>query len=101
MPYKDIADEQRRNRSEAARERHRRWRAANPGYYAEYRKRNKAKRDQQVVESKQRHAEHERARGMVRNRVNVQRQWPAASLFCCTDCNAQAAHYHHEDYALW
>ena len=101
MPYKDIADEQRRNRSEAARERHRRWRAANPGYYAEYRARNKAKRDAQVVESKRRNAAHEAARNMVRNRVQKQHLWPVASVFKCSDCNAQASHYHHEDYDLW
>jgi hypothetical protein len=24
-----------------------------------------------------------------------------ASVFKCSDCNAQAGHFHHEDYSLW
>ena len=94
MPYKDI---------EARREKNRRWRAANPGYYADYRAKNKAKRDAQVVESKERHKDRDRARNKVRARVNnpTRYQWPVASVFKCTDCDAQAQHYHHEDYALW
>ena len=101
MPYKDIADEQRRNRSEAARERHRRWRAANPGYYAEYRRKNKAKVDETLARSNAKHPERRRARERVNSRVLTQHQWPSASFFKCTDCSAQASHYHHEDYSLW
>ena len=28
-------------------------------------------------------------------------KWPKAKVFKCSDCEAQAAQYHHEDYSLW
>ena len=90
MPYKDI---------ELRREKNRRWRAANPGYYAKYRAQDKAKRDQQAVDSNNRHPERRSARRKIAWRVNESRQWPQPSFFKCSDCEAQAQHYHHEDYS--
>ena len=92
MPYKNI---------EARRAKNQRWRAANPGYYAEYRKRNKAKVDENYARCIAAQPEKNRARQKVNYRVVQRRSWPKASVFKCSDCNAQAAHYHHEDYALW
>ncbi len=41
-----------------------------------------------------------KARKMIRNRMN-RKKMPHASFFLCTDCDARAVHYHHEDYSLW
>ena len=91
MPYKDI---------ELRREKNRRWRAANPGYYAAYRLRDPEGYDARIRESKRRHPLQESAREFVRKRVNTQRLWPVASFFKCSDCDQQAQEYHHEDYDL-
>ena len=49
---------------------------------------------------KQRHPERVKARKKVGNRV-TRKQWPPVGLFKCSDCDAQAQNYHHEDYSLW
>ncbi len=91
MPYKDI---------EARRAKNQRWRAANPGYYAEYRKQNK----EQVSASSQKHKDLHPEKFEARDRVNRKVKhghWPKPSFFACTDCGVRAKEYHHEDYSLW
>ena len=44
----------------------------------------------------------EEAWRQTNNKINT-KEWPKAAIFKCTDCNAQATHYHHPNYAypLW
>ena len=93
MPYKDI---------EKRREANRRWRAKaiKEGYYRDYFAENKERVKEQKAESRRFHRDHENARRRVNYRVESG-QWPPARFFQCSDCNAQAQHYHHEDYLLW
>jgi hypothetical protein len=41
-----------------------------------------------------------KARKKISNRI-YRKKMPHPSFFLCTDCDARAAHYHHEDYSLW
>ena len=93
MPFKDI---------EKRREANRRWRARaiKEGYYKQY----TAEHKERVKEQKARSRRNNRLKENARRRVNYRvesGQWPRASVFQCSDCSAQAAHYHHEDYSLW
>ena len=42
----------------------------------------------------------EQAQRLVSNRIN-KKLWPKAKVFSCAKCEAQADHYHHEDYSRW
>ena len=75
------------------------------------RRENKRRSDQKLMAERmirnkeQYHADPEvarkrRARVRVNLRVN-KGLWPRASFFKCSDCDAQARDYHHEDYAQW
>ena len=46
------------------------------------------------------HPDKARARRRVANRV-FRGNWPPATVFHCTDCEAHASHYHHPDYSRW
>ena len=91
MPYKSI---------EARRAANRRWRAkaVKAGYWRDYTEQNKERVKQQKAESRKRNRLKENARRKVRYQVESGR-WPDATFWQCTDCNAKAAHYHHEDYS--
>ena len=41
------------------------------------------------------------ARARVGNRVRRFKTWPRPEFFLCSDCDAKAMEYHHEDYELW
>ena len=96
MPYKDI---------EARRAKNRRWREANREYVREY-ARTYCKENREKVLALEKRTEAKNpgrkyARTRVAKRVNVQNKWPRPSFFVCTDCDARAEEYHHEDYSLW
>ena len=92
MPYKD---------KEKRRELVRAWRAANPDYHKKYNRTNreKIKENRAIYEESNRNKINARQR--VNYRVNTISSWPLPSAFKCSDCNAQAVEYHHEDYSLW
>ena len=94
MPYKSI---------EARREANRRWRAkaVKAGYWRDYTEQNKERVKEQKARSRRKDRAKSNARARVSYRVNNQHAWPPAVVFKCSDCNAQAEHYHHEDYSQW
>nr|BAR35306.1 hypothetical protein [uncultured Mediterranean phage uvMED] len=77
----------------------------------ERRRLNKWRSDQKlmaekVARNKERyHSDPEaRLKRKARNLINIRiakGQWPRASVFTCTDCNAPAREYHHENYEQW
>ena len=46
------------------------------------------------------YSEKEQAQALV-SRRRSSKTWPKASVFKCAKCEAQAEHYHHEDYSRW
>ena len=94
MPYKDI--EQRRAAN-------RKWRqkVTEDGYFRNYVEENKERVKEQKARSRKKNKVKENARARVNYRVNYQHAWPPARFFKCSECSAQADHYHHEDYELW
>ena len=100
--YQKTKERDRAKRREATR----RWTAANKEQKAakakEWWDRNPEKRAEYHKAKLERPGEREkeRARAHVRERVH-RGKWPAAGFFKCSDCSAQAQHYHHEDYGQW
>ena len=93
MPYKSI---------EARRLANRKWREkVGPEYWRAYTERNKERIKEQKARSRAADRQKSNARARVSYRVNYQHAWPPAVIFKCSDCSAQAEHYHHEDYSQW
>ena len=95
MPYKDIE-----KRREANRRYNRKWRKANPGYHSAYTKAHPEANRAAHKKWKEANRAQYNANRTVARRVERNR-WPSPVIFKCTDCEAPAAHYHHEDYTMW
>lgn len=98
MPYKD---------TEARREYQRQYNIKHRERRYWNKKRSDAKlMDQRMAKNKERyHSDPEeqikrKARVRVNSRIH-KGAWPRASFFVCSDCNAHAREYHHEDYSQW
>ena len=71
---------------------------ADPVAYRQFLEQCEAKRKRYRQDPEWR--EKRRVNSRVQSRVRHHR-WPVASTFLCSDCDAKALEYHHEDYSLW
>jgi hypothetical protein len=80
------------------------WRARNKERVKEHqRKWAQSAKGQEVLRLREQRVQgtpESKARGMIGNRID-RKKMPHPSFFLCTDCDASAAHYHHEDYSIW
>ena len=60
----------------------------------------KEQRNERYHRDREKNLQRSRAWKRVAIRV-ARRKWPWVGFFKCTDCDAQAQSYHHEDYSLW
>ena len=65
-----------------------------------YRKLTSEQNIEKKRREQERHPEKVKARRRVSYRVSSHK-WARAAFFKCSDCDAQAQCYHHEDYSLW